>query len=213
MENKEQVSEPAVGEQISQPVENALEDNSEVDYDLLDTQGKVNVYGNVFPKYEHPEQYPTGPQGIGGWLILVAIGRITAPILLLFTILQVYLSYFRDGLLQELSNPDNQAYSSLWRPIILFEMGINVILFIVGIILLYLFFSKKRSFPQVFIGFCIFTILVTIVDGILGYNLQKELTSDYDYTGIAHIFKAVVNSGIWIPYMLLSKRVKNTFGR
>lgn len=212
MENNEQFSEPVERGQISQPIENALEDNIEVE-NLLDTQGKLNVYGNVFPRYEHSEQEPKEPKGIGGWLILVAIGRIIAPILLLFTIWRIYLPYFRDGLLLELSNPDNQAYSSLWRPIILFEVSINAIMLIVGVILLYLFFSKKRSFPKAFIGFCIFTILITIVDGILVYKLQKEITNEYIFTGFSDVFKAVVNSAVWIPYMLLSKRVKNTFDR
>lgn len=79
------------------------------------------------------------PVGIKGWLVIVAIGRILAPLILLYNIFIATLPLFTSGMLEELSNPANEYYSPLWKPLVMFELVGNILFLILNVVLLYWF--------------------------------------------------------------------------
>ncbi|OPX46291.1 hypothetical protein CLHUN_01070 [Ruminiclostridium hungatei] len=175
-----------------------------------------NPYGRVYEN-NLPNQYPAtnldGPAGLGGWLVLVAIGRILGPLMLLNAIYQVFSIYFKSDLLAQLSSPDNKLYSALWKPMIFFELIGNILLLGLSVLLIILFFQKKKQFPKAYIGMMLINVLIMLIDLILLYQIQRTLTVDLNITATSQLITAIITSAIWIPYMLISKRVKNTFTR
>ena len=148
---------------------------------------------------------------IGGWLIFLGIGRILSPIVILQTIFLTYLPIFTNGSLEKLSQTGNAAYSMLWKPTMMFELGVNIILLIFAVILLFSFFGRKKWFPKIFICLSMITIIFAIIDAVLITQIQSSLSLGLNINPVTQIISPVVIGAIWIPYLIISNRVKNTF--
>lgn len=151
------------------------------------------------------------PVGIKGWLVIVAIGRILAPLILLYNIFIATLPLYTSGMLAELSNPANEYYSPLWKPLVMFELVGNILFLILNVVLLYWFFAKKKKFIAGFIATILASLIFNLFDVFLMMQLQSTYATDLglDYSSV--IIGPVVNFLIWVPYVLKSLRVKNTF--
>lgn len=150
-------------------------------------------------------------KGLGGWLILVGFGRVVSVLQSISIFITTFLPFFTDGTLEELTSPISQAYSPLWRPIIYFECVGNLIMLGLHIALLVLFFMRKRLFPKLFIGTYIFIFAFAIIDALILQYLQSTIELDLNVDAFAEIFQVLGVVVIWVPYMLKSVRVKNTF--
>lgn len=149
-------------------------------------------------------------EGIGGWLILVAIGVVMTPLRILMLLVGTYPRLFSDGTWQALTTPSSENYDPLWEPILLGELVTNMALLVASIYTAYLFFSKKAKFPKWFIGIALFTFVFIIVDAFAVKLAQPdEPVFDSDTTGEA--LRSLISIMIWVPYMRVSERVKATF--
>lgn len=153
------------------------------------------------------------PSGIGGWLILIAINLVLTPISVLRTIYTNCITFIFNGALEELSTPGSTAYSALWKPTILFELVSSILTILLCIVLIYLFFSKKKIFPKLFIGMILFRILVELIDAAFILFLSKSTSIDINSNLAATIAQPIIYLVIWGTYMHNSVRVKNTFTR
>ncbi len=134
--------------------------------------------------------------GIGGWLILPAIGLVLSPFLGII------------GLLISLSSFDVN-YAAYSMP----SLIVNAALLVWLCVLAVQFFKKKRTLPNNFIRFMIsrtVASLILFIWGILILGSTDELflisllrANNFIAQGIA--------AAIWIPYFKLSKRVMLTF--
>lgn len=105
-------------------------------------------------------------EGIGGWLILVAIGLIFSPLIILGSTVSTNLPL--------LENPAAQAFLQSHpgiRALIAFEVGSNVIFAVLLIALNYLFFTRRRSFPTYFIFYMILQLGLLSADTVLAHLL------------------------------------------
>jgi hypothetical protein len=175
--------------------------------------GRLEVYSPIVQTNEPIRTISIGPSGLGGWLVLVGIGRVLSPILVLRAILFTFLPQLTNGTMDLLSQPGSAAYSSLWRPTILFELCSNIIMLIFGIMLLFLFFGKKKLFPKMFIGVMILQLVIVVIDAVFVYMIQSSISVSLNVNPISPVIRQLVNAGVWIPYTLVSARVKNTFIR
>ncbi|USR65240.1 DUF2569 domain-containing protein [Providencia stuartii] len=144
--------------------------------------------------------------GIGGWLILPMLGIVLSVIILPFAIygqnIQV-IEYW-----DELTNSQSDTFIPLFKELIYFELLGNAILYTLLLFLCYVFFTKKKLTIKIYIFFQLFALVLTISDIILaGVLLDLEVEA----SDIRDIFRALIGCAIWIPYFLVSKRVKNTF--
>lgn len=174
-----------------------------------------NGYKNSNSEYVENGEFKKNTEelsGLGGWLILVGIGRVLSPIILLWTIIYKMLPILSNGSLDKLSQPGNLGYSNLWRPMILFELCTNIILIIFGVVLLFLFFGKKRAFPKVYIFVLILNVVLLIIDKVLVFKINTTLSINVNSSS-SSLAGVIIGCAIWIPYMLTSIRVKNTFVR
>jgi DNA-directed RNA polymerase subunit RPC12/RpoP len=140
------------------------------------------------------EQKP-GPRGIGGWLIIPAIGLVLAPIrsaVMLFMGISIIQSFA----------PELTSDPRLWLSGV-----IDVAMIVATIIVAVLFFKKKRNAVRAIIALMAGSILANIVQAFLNAAMFEEV----DAHTIKPVIHACVFGAVWIPYFVISKRVKNTF--
>ena len=148
----------------------------------------------------------TGPKGIGGWLIL--------PMLGMFATLGVQLVGLTDAG-QGFGNLN--ALNGLQSQMVVLEFCFNLVLFLAApIALLVLFFNKDRKFPRYYIIWQIVGSAFVVLDLMLGYALFAQAyeasgTPFFDTTTLRSLLGSVIGVCVWVPYMMNSVRVKNTF--
>lgn len=156
---------------------------------------------NRFLEIGPPSASPTlvdgdglAPEGIGGWLILPAIGLVLGSVLSVVGIV----------LLVGMSPSVPREYRGIFALNVLIDFGLTVFLIYAAT----RFFGKKRDTPRVMITFLIVRV---IANGLL---LVISLVAGADSFVIgcaATMVKGAVSGMIWIPYFWVSQRVKRTF--
>lgn len=174
---------------------------------IQDEKNEKNNEGN--PEGSVGEK-PNELRGIGGWLILVAIGIVITPFQILKDIGEEAAALYANGTYELLTNPESSAYSPFWEPYIRAETFINGITLLASIVLIFIFFAKKRFFPKLYIIFLVVSA-VLLVMGTLILKLSFPEIDVFDSETTRAFVRAGVSVGIWVPYLLVSKRVKATF--
>lgn len=148
-------------------------------------------------------------EGIRGWLILVAIGLCVQPLLLLKALAD-NATTLKPDTWRILTTPGGPAYHPLWAPLLLGEVGVNLVLLVWSGALLYCFFVRKRGFPRMVIAFMGVSLAAVLADLVVARaipSVQTRLTvNDYGQVG-----RSAIGAAIWIPYFLRSRRVAATF--
>ena len=147
--------------------------------------------------------------GVGGWLILPAIGIVLQPFVVGVTLYQNASSYSASAW-QNLTG--NDALSPYLIPWLLFELVGNMGLLVVSIALLVLFVRKRTRVPVVYLGYAVFTVLFLGLDGIAAALIQTEDAAPSTREN-AQLLRAIVVTALWGSYFMLSERVKATFVR
>ena len=149
-------------------------------------------------------------KGLGGWLILVGIGVVIGPFLLTYEVGPLYYSVFSNGGYEYLTTPGTDAYQPLLGPLLIFEATVNSIQILASFYLIYLFFSKNYLFPKLHIGILMFSVFFIPFDAwLVSYIFPEEPM--FDPATTEDFFRSLFAAIIWVPYMLISQRVKATF--
>lgn len=90
--------------------------------------------------------------------------------------------------------PRRDIYSPLWAPLLIAEVLVNIGLITAWVYIAFLFFKKKAAFPKWYIGIWSFT-------PVFDPDTSKDL------------IRLFITALIWVPYILVSKRVKATFAK
>jgi len=136
----------------------------------------------------------TVPAGIGGWLVLPAIGLIVGPLVTAWFI-------FVDFKLIDSPTASEPGIYNMLVGEILLNSGVLLFQGYVAIV----FFRRKRAAPKLMIALYLLGIIVTIVDCLMVASALEQTPN------VADAVRPAVQAAIWIPYFLLSRRVKATF--
>ena len=148
--------------------------------------------------------------GIGGWLILPAIGLALAPLMQLYQFFKETLPAFDPQVWHALTDAASNFYDRMWGPAILFETATNVVLFGYTLWLAYLFFLRKSVWvPRLFIVLLGGKVFIDLVDAMLVASIH--MTGLHGHGLLAGLAPPASAALIWIPYFMRSRRVKNTF--
>lgn len=131
------------------------------------------------------------------------------PIRLLVDIASLLPSYAADTWAQ-LTTAGTASYHAMWAPLLLYELAANLGYLVFSILLLVMFFQKRRSVPRLYIAVLAGSVLIRVIDIALVHTVPsaaKEITSK-DWGELA---RALVAFAIWASYFHLSERVKATF--
>ena len=150
------------------------------------------------------------PAGLGGWLTLVGLGLIIAPLRLAVFLIQTFPPMFQDGTWEVLTTPGGEAYHPLWAPLLVFELIGNAAFIAAALALLVLFFKRSQLFPRLFISYVCLNLLFIVGDAWLG-SLVLADEPIFDPDTARELSRSLIAGVIWIPYMVVSKRVRNTF--
>ncbi|MGF7005618.1 DUF2569 family protein [Aminobacter sp. BE322] len=146
------------------------------------------------------------PKGLGGWLILIVVILVMAPISGVFALTD-YGQVF-------------QSFPLLTWPqisLMLMEVLFLIVLEVIApTVLLYLMVKKLDIFPGAFMLWLLAAIGALGIDAALGYlffseALEANGTPFFSSDFVWKAAKAVAYALIWIPYMYNSNRVLNTF--
>jgi hypothetical protein len=142
------------------------------------------------------------PAGIGGWLGLLAFGLVAGTLKSVVKAGQLWSSADMSTAFRKFPAFANGA--------LMLDLG-YLLLFILAI---GLFFNKSRKFPPLFIFALITSIvipLLVVVWAILTLPSSFEIAQLFGHEEIAQIVVGLIGAALWIPYILKSKRVANTF--
>ncbi len=144
--------------------------------------------------------------GFDGILLFVAINRVFSPAF------AAYILYLNLQLLLQPAVRDSfnhPEYAAIYREAavvtIIGTIGSSISL-LFGLILLWLFFRRRRSFRTAILVFLFLNI--TLQAGILSSSI---LFGGFDRDALFYLGISTLWALIWVPYFLFSQRVKNTF--
>ena len=147
---------------------------------------------------------------LGGWLIVVGIGLFAAPLRICVQALGAFLPLFQDNTWASISTPGIATYRPILASMIVIELTLNVALILASIVLIVLFFSKRRIFPKLFIWVTLGSLGIIVLDAVAMYILMPErglLSADTSH----EIARSLLVALVWVPYMMVSRRVRATF--
>ena len=125
-------------------------------------------------------------------------------------VMTTYPEIFSTGAWEALTTQGSEVYSPLWAPIIIGELLFNSALILTWLYIGYMFFTKRRRFPKWYIGIAVVSLLFILADAFL-IKLVLPGEPVFDPDTAKELMRSVIMVVIWVPYMLVSKRVKRTF--
>ncbi len=149
-------------------------------------------------------------KGLGGWLIFVAIGVVLSPLNIVVQVLPIYVNIFKSGAWEVLTTPGTEFYHAFWGFFIIAEMSINIGLLLTWFFVVHQFFTKKKTFPKWYIGMLLFSLAFVFVAA-LATKIVSPDSPLFDAETLFELIRGSIGALIFIPYMLVSKRVKATF--
>jgi len=158
------------------------------------------------------KRVPPDALKIRGFLIFVAIGLILSLIKNLENLGWSILP-FRGEVWERLTTPGFDSYHPNWKPALLFGVTSASVILALNVIVLVLFFRKHRFFPT----FIVVGIPVIFVLNLVGYYLEglvPAIAASQEHSkGPLHLIVRFIALLVWIPYFVVSERVKRTFVR
>jgi hypothetical protein len=141
------------------------------------------------------DSLPTEPKGIGGWLIFPMLWTLLSPMLAVRGIVEIVSAFDRD-------------LTTGLKILLIAEIIFNLCLVIGWIFTAVWLFKHKRSFPLLFLTMLVVSFVGPLVDaGVAVWIFEVQLGPE-DYRYLVHGPIIVLVS---TPYMVRSKRVRNTF--
>jgi hypothetical protein len=154
----------------------------------------VTVETSTLDHDEPVEMTGSGPKGIGGWLLI--------PIL---TLLSVAFAASETILEQQIAAVSLEILAG------------NALLAVGSVVLLALFFQRSRHLPGLMVVFYAVLVGVTTLEYVavdrLLLGVTPEIAASEGKLVNDGIRMAIASAILWIPYFLVSRRVKNTFVR
>jgi Protein of unknown function (DUF2569) len=148
--------------------------------------------------------------GLHGWLVVVGFGVVLRPFIWVYSTYSLYSEAINAEGWSLISDPSSPGFQGGLVAMVYGEVVVNLLFLAACIYQAILFFSCKKWFPMVFIWLLVLTTFFILADSWLAHYMWPD-TEIFDADTAKNLSRVIVPACIWIPYMLLSKRVKATF--
>jgi hypothetical protein len=192
----------------------------QLSYDNAIAEAKQNVWPglittiltivlSVFLMFRLYKRYDPEPElrylrgtPIGGWLVLMALGILLTPLRLLYDL----------GTSTDVINGTGWLSWLTAKEYGYFAVGFishvyNLMKLLFSVLLIVLFFERRSSFPRLMTIQLAAHAAMMIIDTLVARSLSDNPAS----VEFKDMIQAIISSAIWIPYLQVSKRVKETF--
>jgi hypothetical protein len=141
------------------------------------------------------------PVGIKGWLILPAIGTVLSPIYLTLSFIK---------LVPTLENvwAARAGLSTGLFVFVIVETAMNIAFILGWLAAILLLVMKSPYYPKAYVALMGGMVVFLLVDMVISAGVYNHQPGQDDLISLG---RTILVAAIWIPYMMLSKRVKNTF--
>ena len=139
------------------------------------------------------------PQGFRGWLMLLAFGVCLTPLRTLVEFVKAFEEYGRAWTV-----PNGQA-------VVVFEVGINLALIVLEVSAVVAMLNRRRVFIKLFIWLWGAAFVLPLADMVVAALLFPQVPSESFAAEIGRTLLVAIIRGLWVWYLLVSVRVKNTF--
>ena len=160
---------------------------------------------------------PITPAGLKGWLLLPLFGLLITVGLRGYSLYSDIFSLLEPGNWKALTTPGSPAYASFWMPYLALSFVANIALQIGAITLIVLALQKKALFPRLMVGFYAFNLCIASADlwaiNTFVSTTFPEIAKAISPNAIRAVSQTALACLIWVPYFMVSRRVKNTFVR
>lgn len=137
------------------------------------------------------------------WLWTVAISLVAAPVFRVMSII----NYEIPRLLGDDSQAYLQSHPGL-SGLLQFEIGMNSLLVIAALVLNFLFYTRRKAFPMLMVGYVATTVL--FLAAIIG-ALNSMFPGANMSGGYISLVRYLIWAGALIPYLLTSSEIKASF--
>jgi len=171
------------------------------------TVGWVSLARRAWRYDPEPPPSVDGPQGLSGWLGLFGLLQLVSVGRLLWALWKDSGPY---GLKiwAELTLPGGARYDPVWAPSLLYELGFNLLVLVLAILVLALLLRRRSSLPRVATA----VLWIAFFGAAIDDWLQAEVS-----TGLLHpektlgaLIGAFIATLLWSAYLRRSSRVRNT---
>lgn len=170
---------------------------------ILAIIGTVYAVFLLYNKYDpRPELPYLKGTPIGGWLILIGLGVALSPIRILIDLIRDTSLIDGSGWMTWLAAKQYGLFTFA-----LFTHIYNIFNLLFTVLIAVLFFQRRSSFPRLMSIELAMTLIITAIDILL----TRAVTDNPDGISSREVFRALGSAAIWIPYLNISTRVKETF--
>lgn len=150
-------------------------------------------------------------EGIRGWLVLPAIGVALSPLVAVVT-LAMGLDAYSLASWNALGTPGGDSYHALWIPLLLFELTVALGLLVLSVLVAVLFFQRRRRAPLLYVVLMATSVAAALLSLIVTARIPGafEAITEQEWKDLA---RTAIAACVWIPYFLVSRRVRSTFIR
>lgn len=142
-----------------------------------------------------------GPRPIGGWLILIAANVFLSPVVVLYAMATG--PYFHQAIWTSLRM---ESRAGLGLCVVIMIAG-SCFLLVCTVLEAVLLVKRRDIFPRIFILTLAASLALIVFDTVTTRHFFGTATS----ANMQDITRAVIYAAVWIPYIRISERVKNTF--
>jgi uncharacterized protein DUF2569 len=137
------------------------------------------------------------------WLWAVAISLVVSPVVRVMSIVNSEIPHLFDADKQSFLQ-DHPGMAGLLE----FEIGMNIVLVIAALVLNFLFYTKRKSFPMLMVAYVAVTVLfLAIIIGAVNSMFPNAGMSG----GYIRLVRYLIWAGAMIPYLLTSGEIKTRF--
>jgi transglutaminase-like putative cysteine protease len=157
------------------------------------------LYQNYDPE---PARYMVRGLPIGSWLFLLAIGLVFGPVRLLYEFVTTPELITGVGWLSHFAAKNYGIFLFFF-----IEHIYNVLKVVFTVLLMVLFFQRRSSFPRLMT----INLAVQLVIIAMDTFANRAIVEDASSISMRGLFQVMFAAAIWIPYLNISQRVKDTF--